>query len=498
MNAVLRLVNVSKTYPGVKALADVSLKIYPGEVHALMGENGAGKSTLIKIISGAIEPDCGEIFFEEVVYSKMNPILSQKLGIGVIYQEFNLVPELSVAENIYLGKKVNKGALLNRNEMVSKAQKIIDEFGIDIDVRRPVKELTIAYQQLVEIAKTLTNDVKVLIMDEPTAPLTNRETEALFRIVARLKEQGIAIIYISHRMEEIFEISQKVSVLRDGKYVDTKKIEQTSREDLISLMVGRTLNEQFPTVEKTVGSEALRVEGLCTKELLRNISFTLHEGEILGFAGLVGAGRTETVRAIFGADPISAGRIFVDNREVKIDKPKTGIRNGIALIPEDRKHQGALLEMSIKDNISFISVADISRGTIIDRKKDRNLAVKYIDTLKIKTPDINQKVKNLSGGNQQKVVLAKSLASKSNIIIFDEPTRGIDVGAKQEIYALMNELVSQGMAIIMISSEMPELMGMSDRIVVMHEGKITGEVSKEEMSQEYILKLASGYKEEIK
>lgn len=492
MQAVLELKNITKEYPGVKALDHISMQFYPGEVHALMGENGAGKSTLIKTISGAVQPNAGRIYFEGTEYEHMTPALSKKLGIGVIYQEFNLVPELSIAENIFLGHKLKKGFTIDRRLMNQKAEEIMKGFGIEIDVTGPVKNLTVAYQQLVEIAKTITGDVKVLIMDEPSAPLTTREIEAMFGIVHKLKEKGVSVIYISHRMEEIFRISDRVTIMRDGQYIGTKLTEETSRPELINMMVGRTLEEQFPKADRTIGEVALEVKHLYTQSLLKDISFYVRKGEILGLAGLVGAGRTETARAIFGADTAAKGEIWINGKKVNISSPKDGIGEGIALIPEDRKKHGALLEMSVRENISFISIKDISKGSIVSRKKDKELSNQFIERLRIKTPSMEQLTGNLSGGNQQKVVLAKSLAGKSNIIIFDEPTRGIDVGAKQEIYVLMNQLAQEGMAIIMISSEMPELLGMSDRIVVMHEGEVTGELSKEEATQAKILDLASG------
>lgn len=494
MKPILELKNVTKEYPGVLALDNMNLKVYPGEVHALMGENGAGKSTLIKVISGAIKANEGHIMFDEKTYDMMTPALSKKLGIGVIYQEFNLVPELSVAENVFLGQKLKKGLTISRTLMNEKARSLMEEFGIEVDVTEEVKNLTVAYQQLVEIAKTISSDVKVLIMDEPSAPLTNREIDALFGIVRKLKEKGVAIIYISHRMEEIFTLADRVTVMRDGKYVGTKMIDDISRTELIKMMVGRSLDEQFPVADKKIGEVAMEVQNLCTDTLLKNISFKVHKGEILGLAGLVGAGRTETARAIFGADPKSAGKIIIHGKEKKITCPRVAIMEGLAYIPEDRKKHGALLEMSIRENISFISVKDISRMSFVSRKADAALSDKYIEELAIKTPTREQLTKNLSGGNQQKVVLAKSLASHSDIIIFDEPTRGIDVGAKKEIYALICELAAQGMAIIMISSEMPELLGMSDRILVMHEGTMTGELTREEATQEKILELASGIK----
>lgn len=494
MKPILTLKNVTKQYPGVIALDHMNLEIYPGEVHALMGENGAGKSTLIKVISGAIKPNGGTIIYEDKEYDSMTPALSKKLGIGVIYQEFNLVPDLSVAENIFLGQKLTKGHTINRKLMNQKAAELMDSFGIDIDVAQEVKSLTVAYQQLVEITKTISTDVKVLIMDEPSAPLTNREIEAMFGIVRKLKEKGVAIIYISHRMEEIFALADRITVMRDGKYVGTEMAADIDQTDLIRMMVGRTLDEQFPVVEKEIGDVVLEVKNLSTDALLKNISFSVRKGEILGLAGLVGAGRTETARAIFGADAKTSGEIYIHGCQRDIRKPRQAIKEGIAYIPEDRKKHGALLGMSIRENISFICIKDISKVGFVDKTKDKELSEKYIRELSIKTPSMEQLTQNLSGGNQQKVVLAKSLASNSDIILFDEPTRGIDVGAKKEIYVLMNELARQGMAIIMISSEMEELLGMSDRILVMHEGEMMGELRKEEATQEKILKLASGIK----
>lgn len=491
MGVILELKSITKEYPGVTALKDVSIQFETGEVHAIMGENGAGKSTLIKTISGAISPNAGKIVIDGKEYSQMNPTLSKSLGIGVIYQEFNLIPELSVAENIFLGRRLTNGLTIDRKLMNKKAAEIIEGFGINLNVNQPVRMLTVAYQQLVEIAKSISNDVRVLIMDEPSAPLTNREIDAMFSIIEKLKQKGIAIIYISHRMDEVFKISDRISVMRDGEYIGTKLTSETNKAELISMMVGRSLDEQFPAAEKTIGDVVLELKNINTPTLLKNISFSVRAGEILGLAGLVGAGRTETARAIYGADPYT-GDIYIDGKKVNIERPKDGIREGIALIPEDRKKHGALLELNIRENISFVSIKDISKMSVVNKNKDKSLAQEYIDRLKIKTPSMEQLVKNLSGGNQQKVVLAKSLASSSKIMIFDEPTRGIDVGAKYEIYVLMNQLAQEGMAIIMISSEMPELLGMSDRIIVMHEGEIAGELSKEEATQTKILELASG------
>ena len=381
MEPILTLKNVTKEYPGVVALDHMNLEVYPGEVHALMGENGAGKSTLIKVVSGAIKPNGGTILYEGKEYDSMTPALSKKLGIGVIYQEFNLVPDLSVAENIFLGQKLTSGFSINRKLMNQRAKELMDSFGIDIDVTKDVKSLTVAYQQLVEITKTISSNVKVLIMDEPSAPLTNREIDAMFGIVRKLKAQGVAIIYISHRMEEIFALADRITVMRDGKYVGTKMASEIDNNGLIKMMVGRDLDEQYPTVEKEIGEVALEVNRLCTDALLKDISFQVHKGEILGLAGLVGAGRTETARAIFGADSKSSGEIRIHGKTVQIHSPKDAIKDGIALIPEDRKKHGALLEMTISDNISFIAVKSISKAGFVDRNADKNMAEKYIKEL---------------------------------------------------------------------------------------------------------------------
>lgn len=494
MGNILELRNITKNYPGVKALDHVSAVFNSGETHAIMGENGAGKSTLIKIISGAVQPNGGTIIFEGKEYTSMNPTLTKKLGIGVIYQEFNLVPELSIAENIFLGRKLTAGPTINEKQMNEKAKVLMDRFGLNMDVTMPVKNLTVAYQQLVEITKAISNDVKVLIMDEPSAPLTNREIDVLFGIIEKIKKQGVAIIYISHRIEEIFRISDRVTIMRDGTYIDTKLTADTNTSELISLMVGRKLEEQYPTIEKTIGETVFEVRDLCTP-VLKHVSLHVRKGEILGLAGLVGAGRTETARAIFGADPVKHGEIVLHGEVVRIRRPRDAINAGIALIPEDRKKQGVQMGMTIRENISFIFIRKLSRFGVVNMKKDRELSKDFIRKLNIRTPSMEQQTNNLSGGNQQKVVLAKSLSGKSDVIIFDEPTRGIDVGAKQEIYILMNQLAQDGMAIIMISSDMPELLGMSDRILVMHEGQISGELNKEEATQAKVLELASGIRQ---
>jgi ribose transport system ATP-binding protein len=475
----------------VLALDRVSLDFVEGEVHALLGENGAGKSTLIKVIAGAIEPDAGVIHIDGQDYGKMRPHLARSLGVEVIYQEFNLVPSLSVAENIFLGDKTGRGFLVDTRVMVQRAREVFAQFNIEIDPYALVRDLPSAQQQVVEIAKAVSKNVKLLIMDEPTAPLTVSEVDSMFEIVRRLKQNGVTIIYISHRLEEIFRIADKVSVLRDGRYIATRRTQETNRKELISLMVGRELKESYPARQQAPRAVALEVRNLCGNGDA-DISFSLRQGEILGFSGLVGAGRTELARVIFGAEPAESGEIFLDGAPVRIKSPQDAINLGIGLIPEDRKNQGVFLDMDIKWNISFSKVRRLSRHTVVDQRQETAVAEKYRELLKIKTPSLGQQVKNLSGGNQQKVVLAKSLAAESKVLIFDEPTRGIDVGAKQEIYNLMRELANDGIAIIMISSDMEELLGMSDRIIVLSEGRVAGEVAREQFSQDLILDLASG------
>ncbi len=486
---ILSLEGITKTYPGVVAIDDLSLSFEKGEVHAIVGENGAGKSTLIRTISGAVIPDKGSIRIDGKSYTAMSPRLSKEHGVEVIYQEFNLVPGLSVAENICFGEKT--GRLVSYKKLKEKALSIFKLMNIELDPDKKVSELTTAHQQLVEIAKAISKKAKLIVMDEPTAPLTVNEVESLFKIVALLKERGITILYISHRMEEIFSISDRVSVMRDGKYIDTLRTSETNRKDLIKLMVGRELTETYPQRKASFEENALEIKNVWGSGD-EDISFHVRKGEIVGLAGLVGAGRTELARMIFGADKMDKGEILIEGKPVKIKSPSDAINLGIGLIPEDRKAHGVFLSQGIDWNISISIVKKMAKRGLIDFEAMDQEAVRYIKELMIKTPYKDQKVVNLSGGNQQKVVLAKVLATQSNILIFDEPTRGIDVGAKQEIYELMNELANEGKAIVMISSDMEELLGMSDRIIVLSEGKMTGEVQCDQFSQDYILELASG------
>ncbi len=490
---ILGLENIVKQYPGVLALDHVSLSFNEGEIHAIVGENGAGKSTMMKVISGAISPDEGTIEVGGNRYNTMTTELSKECGISIIYQEFNLVPMLSVAENVFLGSAIRKGIMIDQKAMVQKTQEIFESLQINISAESKVKDLSVAYQQMVEIAKSLSKNSKVLIMDEPSAPLTEKEVEIMLNLVMKLKKSGVTIIYISHRLEEIFKIADRISVMRDGQYITTVNTRDTNMQELIKLMVGRDLNEQYPEKTATIGEVAFELKNV-TGNGVENISFCVHKGEILGLAGLVGAGRTETAQLIFGVAPIEKGEMYLNGQKIHPKNPRKAISYRMGLIPEDRKNQGVLLERSIAENISLPSLPTISRLSVIDKGKENSICKEQEQNLRIKTPSLQQKVKNLSGGNQQKVVLAKWLAADCDVLIFDEPTRGIDVGAKQEIYKLMNELANQGKSIIMISSEMEELIGMSDRIIVLHEGEKTGELSREEFAQDVILAKASGEK----
>ena len=484
---------LTKRYPGVVALDGVGLEILPGEVHALVGENGAGKSTFIKCVTGAIQPDEGEIMICGTKYTHLNPNEAIGLGISAIYQEFNLVPYLTVAENIMLGRYPGKHGMVNHKALREQASAIVEELGVPIDIDAKVSTLTVGFQQLVEIAKAVSRDAKLIIMDEPSAALTNNEIEYLFKIVQRLRTKGVSILYISHRLEEIFEICDRVTVFRDGQYVTTINISETDTANLIRLMVNREIVNIYPHTPQRVGQIALEVKNLNTP-LLQNISFHVREGEILGFSGLVGSGRTETMRAIFGADPYESGTFSLYGKPYKPSTPEKAIASGIGYISEDRKKEGLLLSRSITENTIAASLKKVSNPVgVVNGKFAKTEAAKICDRLGVKAPTYQQLTRNLSGGNQQKVVIAKWLFSDCNVIIFDEPTRGIDVGAKREIYVLMDELAKDGKAIIMVSSDMPEMLGMADRIIVMHEGKMMKELSREEANQETIMKYASGY-----
>ena len=487
---VLSLRDIVKLFPGVVALKNVSLDFYPGEIHAIVGENGAGKSTFIKTITGAHAPDGGTITVDGETYRSMTPALAQKHGIECIYQEFNLIDVLSAAENICYGEKL--GRFVDQKAMNKKAADIFHDFGVDIDPSSPVRDLTPGHMQIVEIAKAVSKQARIMILDEPTAPLSVAEVDILMSIVRRLRDSGVAIIYISHRLDEIFELSDKVSVLRDGEYITTLNTSETSRPELIKYMVGREMTQSFPPRHAVIGDVALEAKNL-TGNGVKNISFKVHKGEILGISGLVGAGRTEIMKVIFGSERKQWGQVYVNGKEADIRSPKDAMHKyKIGMCPEDRKREGCFLGETISWNLVYNVLGRISRLGVIDRKKEAEIAGYYGDSMRIKAPDLDKtKVLTLSGGNQQKVVVGKALAADADIIIFDEPTRGIDVGAKYEIYELMNGLVEQGKAILMVTSDMEELLGMSDRIVVFGERCLAGELKKSEFSQERILEMAS-------
>lgn len=494
MDPVLEAKGISKQFGSFYALQDVGFSVYPGEVNVLIGENGAGKSTLMKILSGVYAKDAGEIFLDGERVEIQSPVKAAALGIGTVYQELTLAPQLSVAENLYLGSDLvtNHLGIVDWKFLYKQSGETLRELvGMDVDTRQKVSELGIAQQQMVEIARVVSRNTKILILDEPTAVLTSREVEKLFEIITGLKKQGIAIIYISHRLEEIFRMGDRVTVLRDGKFVGAELVKDIDTDKLISMMVGRSLENQFPRgdfsdIEK---KEVLRVENLNRGNAVKEVSFTVSTGEILGFAGLVGAGRTEVARLIFGVDTKDSGDIYIRGKNVQIRSTQEAIRQGIALLPEDRKGQGLVLKRSVSENTTMINLKKIcSPLGIISYRKENHAVRDVVKQLRIAVTDVKNPVSSLSGGNQQKVVIAKWMFGSADIVIFDEPTRGIDVGAKTEVYQVMNEMVRQGKAVIMISSEMPELIGMCTRVITMREGRITGEFDNEvPASQEELL-----------
>lgn len=489
---VLELEHIRKEYPGVVALKDVTLQLGRGEVLGLIGENGAGKSTLIKCCSGAVIPTSGKIKINGKEFDRMTPQLAAENGIAIIYQEFNNVGELSAAENLFLGRPIRKGIMIDKKAMEEEAAKAFEQLKIKIDPRELVKNLTVGYQQMIEIAKAIQQNAQVLIMDEPSAPLTSNEVENMFAVVELLRQKGVSIIYISHRLEEIFRLSDRIEVIRDGEYVDTLITKQATVDELIRMMVGREMTQKYPPRETVIDKDnvVLELKNVCGNKD-KNISLKLYAGEVLGLGGLVGAGRTELAEVIFGVKPLDSGEIIFKGRSIAPKSPREAIDLGIALVPEDRKRHGALLGSSIKHNINMPIYERISKASVINSRVENATAQKYREEIQIKTPNLDQQVKNLSGGNQQKVILGKWLAANSELIIFDEPTRGIDVGAKYEIYKLINDLVAQGRSVLMISSEMEELMGMSDRIIVLAEHEVTGELSKEEFNADTIMAYAS-------
>ncbi|MEF2812538.1 MAG: sugar ABC transporter ATP-binding protein [Oscillospiraceae bacterium] len=495
MDYIVELKNITKTYPGVVALNDVSLGFKPGEVHAICGENGAGKSTLIKVMAGAATPEEGEIFVNGEKITAMDPGLSRQLGIEVIYQELILAPHVSVAENIYMGTRFGKSIVVDWNTMNEKAQSILNSMDITaFKATDIVENLKTANRQLVAIAKAISMNVKFLIMDEPTAPLGEHEVQVLLRIVKELKKKGVTIVYVSHRLDEVFEISDRVSVFRNGQWIKTMNTCDTDKNELIKLMVGRDIGSTYPERNSKIGDVVLKAKNIVA-EGVKNVSFSVRAGEVLGIGGLVGSGRSELVNTIFGAQKMQSGEIFIKGKKVDINSPSKAIENGIGLIPEDRKLHGLMLEKDVGFNLSICILETISKYCVVDFKTEEQKQREIIERLRIKLPHAGVLAKTLSGGNQQKVVLAKWLLAEADVLIFDEPTRGVDVGAKQEIYQLINELTDKGMAVIMVSSDMEELMGVPDRIIVLHEGECTGGLDKKDFSQVEILKLASGIQE---
>ena len=489
----IEMKGIDKSFGTNQVLKNAGFYLKDGEVHALMGENGAGKSTLMKILTGVYTKDAGTVYVDgkEVLYK--NPQEAEKAGIVFIYQELNVLFDLTVEENLFMGKEITKRfGICDKKAMREKAQEVMDRMGVNIPVNALMSDLSVGQQQMVEICKALMVDAKVLIMDEPTAALTQSETKVLFEVIKSLREKGVSIVYISHRMEEIFELCDRITVLRDGAYVDTRYIKDINMDDIVQMMIGRTIGERFPKREVKIGDEVLRVEGLSHEKLFRNVSFSVRAGEVLGFSGLMGAGRTEIMQAIFGNIPLKEGKIFIEGKEVVITNPRQAIKAGIGFITEDRKTEGLLLEKSIAENIEIANLNKISKNSVLQKSKQKELVKKGIEEFRIRCFGPEHECHNLSGGNQQKVVLAKWIYTDPKILILDEPTRGVDIGAKKEIYSVINDLAAKGVAVILVSSELPEVLGMSDRITVVHEGKITGTLTAEEADQAKVMTLATG------
>jgi ribose transport system ATP-binding protein len=484
---------IEKRFPGVHAISEGHFDLRRGEVHALLGENGAGKSTLMKVLAGVYAPDAGRILLKGQEVHVTSPRVAQRLGISIIHQELNLMPHLTLAHNVFIGREPRKGFVLDEKAINAQTQLLFDQLRLKLDPRTRVGDLTVASQQMVEITKALSFEAEVLIMDEPTAALTDTEIDELFRIIGELRAKGVGIVYISHRLEEIKRISDRVTVMRDGRYIDTVGAADVTMDRIINMMVGRTIFEAAPELPEAPSAEVvLEARHLNRGRMVRDVSFTLNRGEILGFAGLVGAGRTEVARAVFGADHIESGEIYVGGKRVHTRSPTDAVRHGIGYLSEDRKRYGLALGMDVETNIVLAALDKFLRWIgWVDSARTESTARQFVKTLAIKTPGVRQKVKNLSGGNQQKVIIGKWLTADTNILIFDEPTRGIDVGAKSEIYHLLNTLAQQGKSIIMISSELPEVLRMSHRIVVMCEGRVTGELTSAEATQEKIMTLAT-------
>ena len=490
---ILELKNIDKSFPGVHALNNVSFDVRTGEVHALMGENGAGKSTLMKVLTGIYSKDSGTILYEGKEVEFHNAREAQDAGVVIVHQELNMMGHLTVAQNIFVGREPMKGFRINDQKMIDDSRALFKRLNIDIDPTETMSKLTVGKQQMCEIAKAISRDAKVIVFDEPSSALTDTEIAELFKIIRDLRAQGLGIVYISHRMDEIKKITDRVTVMRDGCYVGTLITENCTKDDIINMMVGRVIYEE-PKAKSTVPEGApvvLKVEHLNAGRMVQDVSFELHKGEILGFAGLMGAGRTETARAIFGADPKESGDIYVNGTKVEIKSPEDAVNHSIGYLSEDRKRYGIVVQKTITENSTMATLEKYMNGVFIDKKGEKKVAEEYVDKLNIKTPSAEKLVVDLSGGNQQKVVIAKWLVRDCDILIFDEPTRGIDVGAKSEIYKLMNKLAAEGKSIIMISSELQEILRMSDRVLVMCEGKKTGELPIEKATQEAIMALAT-------
>jgi rhamnose transport system ATP-binding protein len=496
---IIQLLNIGKSFPGVQALSDVSFEVYPGEVHALVGENGAGKSTLIKIIAGVYQPNGGSIRFNGQPVQILNPRHAQEMGIAAIYQESSLYNELSVAENIFMGRHPISGRLgmVDWDTMFRESTEVLGRLGVQMDVHAKVGGLSTANRQRVEMAKALSQNAKVLIMDEPTASLARHDVEALFNTVRVLREHGVGIIYISHRLEEVFDLADRVTVLRDGHLVETRPVSRVSQGQLVSMMVGRTLDTLFPKKDAEIGTPVLRVRHLNCKGLVNDASFEVRRGEVVGLAGLVGAGRSELAQVLFGIHPAESGTVEIDGKLSTIRNPRQAISLGLAYVPEDRQRQGLILPMTVRENITMAILETLTHFGFVSGNAEGKIATEYVERLQIRTPGPNQLAMNLSGGNQQKIVVSKWLAAAPKVLILDEPTRGIDVGAKAEIHRLMSQLSQQGLGIVMISSELPEILGMSDRILVVRKNTIVGEYTRAEATQEKIIATAMGLDERM-
>ncbi|MEK5071600.1 sugar ABC transporter ATP-binding protein [Sporosarcina sp. FSL K6-1508] len=491
---MIEMTGISKSFNGNTVLNNVEFSVEKGEIHALMGENGAGKSTLMKILTGIYTRDTGEVKVKGELVDFKNPKEAERAGIAVIHQELNILPDLTVAENLFLGneKTFGKSGILKTREMNKEAKTILAELGLDIDVKTIARELSVGKQQIIEIAKAMSSNAEVIVMDEPTAALTEREIVSLFETIRALQSNGVSFVYISHRMEEIFSLCDRITILRDGNYVGVKEIKKTSFDEIVQMMVGRELGERFPERNAKIGDVKLAANGLTRNGYFEDISFELRKGEVLGIAGLMGAGRTEVAQSLFGYKKLHKGEVLLDGKPVKISNPLQAIKLGFGYVTEDRKSEGLIVDFSVRDNLSLTNFDKVSAKGIIKANEEKELYETMVKRLGVRTSGPNQAAKSLSGGNQQKVVIAKWLGIEPNVLILDEPTRGVDVGAKKEIYSIINELAEKGVAILMISSELPEIIGMTDRVLVMHEGTMTAELQKTEMTQERIMHYATG------